>query len=173
MRIPRFFVGLVLATSFAGSCERRKERPSKPAASESGFRITQPSQAGLVANLQAEESRRTDRGGTPRAEAVLSAIELAGVKVEAPRQYLAASVDATYCVGGRSSRGLAIAVCEYPDAAAARSGRAVSLEKFGPADGREVHARGPLTLSVTGVDRAGEKSRAVDAFERTVGAQSD
>jgi len=127
--------------------------------------MTQTSQAGLAARLGAEHAARPT-GGAARAEGVLTALEAAGVKIAQPQQYLGTSVKATYCIGGRTGSGLAVAVCEYPDAVAARAGRSVSLKKFAGATNREVHVRGALTLTLTGSGAAEEKARALAAFEQ-------
>lgn len=152
---------------FAAGCDRHAERespPSRPA--ESGFRLTQLSQAGLGGRMSAEASARR-KDGSLRANGVLSALEAAGVKVEHPQQYLGTVVKATYCVGGRTRAGLVVAVCEYADEASARSGRAVSLQKFARATDRDVLVHGALTLTLTGGD-AGERERARVAFEQVI-----
>lgn len=156
---------LCLVALIASACDRRKEpapAPKRPA--ESGFRLTQPSQAVLVARLGAEQAAHRAGEGR-RAEAVLAALESAGVKIVQPQQYLGTSVAATYCIGGRTGAGLAVAVCEYPDEASARSGRETLLGKFKGSATRDVRLHGTLTMTLTGKNVA-EKERAVAAFER-------
>lgn len=152
------------ASLYATGCDRHAERESPPARpAGSGFRLTQLSQAGLAGRMSADASARR-KDDSPRADAVLSALEAADVKVENPQQVLGTVVKATYCIAGRTRPGTVVAVCEYPDEASARGGRSISLEKFARAPDRDVLVHGALTLTLTG-GNAGERERARVAFE--------
>lgn len=128
---------------------------------------------GVLANRLREESgARPDV--TPSAESVLAALASAGIEVKDVKQYLAATVHASYCLGGRTAAGLAVAVCEYPDAEAAARGRSYSLERFrAVAPGRDVLLNGENTLTLTippgGGVEARQEAGAVRAIFRAGG----
>ncbi len=106
-------------------------RPSSAAQPvESDVKSVDPSKelAPLVARLRYESSHRPSSAIT--AERVLDALEQAQLPVSSRRQYLGGTLQASYCTGGASRDGLAIAVCEYPDAEAAVAGKQLMDRRF-------------------------------------------
>lgn len=104
----------------------------------------------LAGRLQFEAANRPT--GTTRADDVFVALAAAGVPLEDTKQYLGLTAAASYCAGGRTADGLAIAVCEYPDPAAAAAGRARVTERFPVGPGRRITVRGATTLTTTAPD---------------------
>ena len=105
----------------------------------------------LAGRLAFEAANRPS--GTPRLEALVTAAATAGVEIVDTRQYLGLTAAAAYCAGGRTADGLAVAVCEYPDPAAAAAGRAHVERRF-PDVGlsRRIVIRGATTLTTTAHD---------------------
>lgn len=64
-------------------------------------------------------SRPTD---TIKAEDALTAFRDSGIELDKVRQHLGRPYGARYCVGAMSGTAIAISVCEYIDAAAAKAG---------------------------------------------------
>lgn len=167
---------IVLASSLAGCSERDSSAgmvgvnlPEAADVAVAGVdRSTSPS-VPLFERLAMEAAERpTD---TPRAEAVLEALSAAGVSVVGARQYLAATVDASYCVGGQTAAGLHVAICEYPGAGEAAAGRLASLERFRDvAPGREIIVNRKTTLTLS---NAGDKARASEQQARAARAFLD
>lgn len=90
-----------------------------------------PAPSGAVTTLAGQLAyEAAHRAGGQRVEAAFSALAAAGLRLPAPRQYLAAVVGARYCAGGITDDGLAISACEYDSAAAAASGLARAARRF-------------------------------------------
>jgi len=99
-----------------------------------GCRARGPSPAPVPDGLTlVERLAREARGrptAAPRAEDVVAALSAAGVAVGPLKQVLARTVGARYCATARTAAGLAVAVCEFGDAAQADSGLAYSRRTF-------------------------------------------
>jgi hypothetical protein len=108
---------------------------------------------GLMDDLAREAKQRPT--GTPTAEAVLDALDAQGVKIERRRQVLARAVQASFCMTGLMAGGGSVAICEYPDEAAATKGREVSLEKFKALPNRQIFVNKKTTLTLTSTGDAG------------------
>jgi hypothetical protein len=109
--------------------------------------VSADSMKSLVGRLSYEAAHRP--AATPRAEDVLAALERAGVRLDDHKQYVAATARAAYCVGGQTSDGLSVAVCEYESPAAATAGRAHITARFQIPDlERVIHQRGATTLAL-------------------------
>ena len=65
----------------------------------------------LAERMQYEASHRP--GAKVDADVVLDALERAGIQLHKRRQYLGATMHASYCAGGTSAEGVAVSVCEY------------------------------------------------------------
>jgi hypothetical protein len=114
---------------------------------------TPPEMRSLAGRLAFEAAHRPT--GTATVEQVLAAAATAGLTVDEPRQYLALTAAAAYCAGGRTADGVAVAVCEYPDPAAAARGREHVERAFTAIAGRDIVVRGATTITTTapaGVD---------------------
>jgi hypothetical protein len=90
-------------------------------------------------------SRPTD---TPKAEDIFAAIVKSGVPLDDQSQHLASPIGALYCLGGRSSQGLAMSACEYADEAKAASGKALSVKSFAQLQHRDVTINKKTTLTI-------------------------
>ena len=90
-------------------------------------------------------SRPTD---TPKAEDIFAAIVKSGVPLDDQSQHLASPIGALYCLGGRSSQGLAMSACEYADAEKAASGKALSVKSFASLQHRDVTINKKTTLTI-------------------------
>ena len=123
-----------------------------------------PPPAATIADLLAMEASSRPEGAR-RAEDVFAALRQAGLAPEDGRQYVARTVAARYCAGTRTAAGVAVAVCEYADDAAAREGRATMERRFPMAHRRIlVHGRNTVTLtSAPGAE--GEVGRVVATLE--------
>jgi hypothetical protein len=135
------------------ACHERTDAPavSKPQTPAAPART-------IGAQLAAEARARP--AGARRAEEVFAALGGAGLKLETPRQYVARTVAASYCLGSRTEAGLAVAVCEYPDAEAARQGRTRMETRF-PMKDREILVVGQDTFTLTNLGRSGDDARRV------------
>ena len=105
--------------------------------------------------------------GTVRVEDVMTAFGAAGVTLIQVKQYIALTAAASYCAGGRTAEGLAIAVCEYDSPAAAAAGRDHVLKTFANVAGRQITIRGATSLTTTapdGADVAVLRAKAEQAF---------
>ncbi len=103
---------------------------SSPPPARTDVRSVEPSKelAPLVARLRYEADHRPSSAVT--AERVLDALEHAQLPVSSRRQYLGGTLRASYCAGGVTRDGLAIAVCEYPDATTATAGKQLMDSRF-------------------------------------------
>jgi hypothetical protein len=165
------FAILVLLTA----CGKKPEDPAAPteaaAQKPSGPRTVaqQPSQdiRGLVGTLHSEAAKRP--GIDVTAEKVFDALAGAGVALQARKQYLASTAHASYCAGGKTHDGIAVAVCEYADAAAAAEGKK-SIEaawgKATPNARRIVHRSTLLTITPIDAKQVAVVDRAIGAFTR-------
>ncbi len=154
------------------------ERTGRRAGRRPGVRAREPA---LPPGRTCTSSRRSARSwpreaasrptGTPRAEDVLAALAAAGIKVPATKQFLGATVGATYCFGGRAESGLGVSVCEYSDEDAAQKGRELSLTKFKDLPNRTILVNKKTTLTLAAIaapPAAGdpEVSKASDVFSK-------
>ncbi len=148
-----FALALSLGLSLT-ACKRARSRDAAPAATAATAAAvpaaTQPSpeMRTLSGRLAFEAAHRPT--GTARVEDVVAALGRAGVALDEPKQYLAATAAASYCAGGHTADGLAVSVCEYADAAAATAGRAHVERRFAAlAADRRIVVRGATTLTTT------------------------
>lgn len=150
MRIESLLLIVIVALS--GACTDQGE----PSAQDSPRTAAVPAprapaprtNVSLAESLRAEADNRPSQ--TPTPEQVFAALRAMNIDLRGPRQYLASTVGASFCMGGRVSDTLATAVCEYPDADAAERGRAMSLERFAAAAPHRqivVNRKTTLTLS--------------------------
>lgn len=120
----------------------------------------------LVARLGYEASHRP--AATVKAEQVLDALDRRELVVATRRQFLGVTVHASYCLGGKTRDGIAIAACEYPDPAAATAGKAFMDQRFAamsPLARRAVRGSTVLTITDPSVDaHATVVARGFDAF---------
>jgi hypothetical protein len=115
----------------------------------------------VIAQLEKEAATRPS--GTPAAEAVLKALDDAGLHVDRQKQVVALTVRASYCLGaflGHGDDATGIVVCEYADEAAAAGGRELARARAGTAR-REVLVNRKTTLAVS-LPRAGSGQAAPD-----------
>lgn len=113
------------------------------------------------------EEARSRPSGTPRAEAVLDAIEKSGIAIGKRQQYLAVVVGAKYCLGGNTPSRLAVSVCEYGSAEGAARGRELAMARFKAVEKViHVNAKTTLTLSRMGAlpEAEGEAKRIGELF---------
>ena len=148
-------LALSLVPSLA-ACKRARTRGAAPAtaaaptAAPAGATRPPPSpeMRTLSGRLAFEAAHRPT--GTARVEDVVATLGRAGVALGDTKQYLAATAAASYCAGGRTADGLAIAICEYADAGAAAAGRAHVERQFAALDAeRRIVVRGATTLTTT------------------------
>ena len=101
--------------------------------------------------LTESENRPT---GTIKAEDAMSAFQKDGVALDKVRQHLGRPYGARYCVGAMAGTAVAISVCEYIDAAAAKSGAEAS-RKIVLAN-REIQINRATSLTVREVEKTPE-----------------
>ena len=88
-------------------------------------------------------------GAALRAEDVLAALEKrTDARFLEARQHLAQPFRARYCKGAKVAHELAISICEYDDAAAAKAGREVSLRSLASIPDRQIAVNGATTLTL-------------------------
>lgn len=136
------------------------ESPPSPARTLDPSRELSP----LVARLAYESEHRVP--STLPADRVLDALAQADVAVVSRKQYLGLTVRATYCMGGATRDGVAIAVCEYTDAAAARAGKTFMDQQFAamaPTARRATH--GATVLTIVDPSAATDPARAERVLE--------
>lgn len=114
----------------------------------------------LADQLHKESASRPP--GAVKAEKVFARLAAVGLKLEKTRQYLATTVGAAYCAGTRTDQHVSIAVCEYPNAEAAKRGVEQSLTKFASITGRHIQLNGQTMLTATHPNTAntGENAKA-------------
>jgi hypothetical protein len=98
--------------------------------------------------------------GTIKAEDALAAFRKDGIELETVRQHLGRPYGARYCVGAMSGTAIALSVCEYIDAEAAKAGAELS-SKIVLAN-REIQINQATSLTVREV----EKTPAADAVAK-------
>jgi hypothetical protein len=157
MRMSRTVLTLgVIATLGLASglgCSKKKAAPvasEKAPAAPSAVPPARTIPGGLASlpkRLQEEARSRPD--GTPKAEEVFTNFAAAGLALGTPRQYLGATLGASYCAGGRTESGLQVAVCEFPSADAARKGKELSLSQFEQVKNREIILNRGTMLTIT------------------------
>lgn len=98
------------------------EEPKARRAEPEGHKPIEQRYGAIFQQLEAQKGARPKSG--PTVEQVAAALTKAGIEIEAPRQGLAQSVGASYCAISRTKSGVGLSICEYTDAAAAKSGRA-------------------------------------------------
>lgn len=87
--------------------------------------------------------------GTVRAEDVFEAFKAAGATFEPPKQHLGSFFKASYCVGTKNpDTAFVIDLCEYPDAKAAKEGKAMSLKSLAAITGRQLYLNGATLLTL-------------------------
>lgn len=86
--------------------------------------------------------------GTAKAEAVLAAVEKAGVKLQGRNQALGSIIGAAYCLGADTASMVGIMVCEYTDEAAAQKGSTLAKQIFGLAMPMTVLLKQKTSLSI-------------------------
>jgi hypothetical protein len=130
------------------ACDRGGTPALPPAAEPLPAVAAPPPGTSIAAQLQREAS---ERPAIPlRAEQVVAALESAGIPLDPPRQVLGLTVRARYCVSASGAAGLGVAICEYPDSAAAAAGRQYSIDRFGALQpNRRIEQKGSLTLTLT------------------------
>ena len=100
------------------------------------------------------------------AERVLDALDRAELRIIERKQFLGAVVRASYCLGGRTGAGLAIAACEYADPAAAEAGKQLMDRRFSamsPWARRSAH--GTIVLTIADPSGLAHDELAAHAFE--------
>jgi hypothetical protein len=90
----------------------------------------------LADRMQFEASHRP--GGKVNADTVLDALERTGMHLRKRRQYLGATMHASYCAGGTTSDGVAISVCEYTNHEAAMSAKQFIDKQYAAIDASRV-----------------------------------
>jgi hypothetical protein len=105
--------------------------------------------------------------GTLRAEEALDAFRKAGLEIHEQRQHLGRPYGARYCVGAKSGPQIALSVCEYVDADAARAGAEAS-RKIVLAH-REIRLKRATSLTVRQISHTPESqalaARFFEAFD--------
>jgi hypothetical protein len=126
-----------------------------------------PSPFGLVLpeKLATEAAGRPT--GTPKAEDVLAAITKSGVPLQDEAQHLASTIGAHFCIGAKSTLGLAMSACEYNDEAAALAGRDMSAKAFARVEHRDITVNKKTTLTIL---QAPFSPQSQDAHDKAVAA---
>ncbi len=87
--------------------------------------------------------------GIVRAEDVFEAFKAAGATFETPKQHLGSFFKASYCVGTKNpDTAFVIDLCEYPDAKAAKEGKAMSQKSLAAITGRQLYVNGGTMLTL-------------------------
>lgn len=161
-RDPMRFMSVLAAAVLLTGCKKPDAATSVPvvATSKANVQTKQPrlptAPAEVRAALEQESKQRSSEG--LRVETAVEGLAQHGVRLSGVKQVLAATVRARYCVAGQTSSGRSLAVCEYESEAAAREGRAYSLQAFAAARERGLHLRGNLLLTISGGVGAPESS---------------
>ena len=151
------------------ACGHRDAPPSQSAAPPAGAtgKRVDPSKelSPLIGRLQ-YEARHRPPAEVP-AEHVLDELARAQLEVVERRQYVGAAVKAAYCLGGTTRSGVALSVCEYPNAEAAAAGKQFMDTRFAamqPAAARAVNRTTVLSVADMRGHEAGDVSRALEVF---------
>lgn len=124
----------------------------------------QPLPPRSLGNQLVHEAAHRPRGPVT-VEIALARFAQVGATLEQVKQYVAKTTRASYCVGGQTREGLAVAVCELESAEAAAASRAFVLHALPDVPGRRIVVHGAMTLITTAADRDDESAR--DLVERT------
>lgn len=156
---------VLIATLSLISCDRERARPA--ATSSDVTKRVEPSKqiAPLVARLEYEARHRT--ATKLPAERVLDELAQKQMNVTTRRQYVGAALRATYCIGGNTTDGVAISVCEYASPAAAQEGLALMNERFAPMSStatRAIRESTVLTVSDPHGSNSPTSIRALETF---------
>lgn len=137
------------------ACRRDDARSAPPpsenlAPAASAAKRVEPSKdlSAFAARLRYESEHRPHTAVS--ADAVFDALARAGITLDARRQYAGFTMKASYCAGGRTADGVAVAVCEYPTSEAADAGKAYMDREFsalGTTARRMAHGATVLTVA--------------------------
>jgi hypothetical protein len=105
-----------------------------------------------LASLLADEAKHRPTGTVP-VEAVLSAMEKAGIRLQESTQHPGSVWKAAFCKGAKTQEGVSLSICEYADEQAAKSGMEASRKAFAT-PGRSVYVNRKTTLTVLSNGRA-------------------
>ncbi len=152
-RASVFVLGL-----FATACTCKTDVPRPVVAPLTAPQVT------LTERLRLEATHRPD--ASPTVETVVAAFADGGAPVSELKQFLGSTVGASYCAGGATANGVAIAVCEYPSAAAAEEGRAGVIARFPAVTGRRSIINRSTMLTLTSSDELAT-AQTRDLLERT------
>jgi len=100
--------------------------------------------AGLAARMHDESARRPPVDVT--ADEVFAALTARGIALASTKQVLAATAAASYCALGVTDDSIAVAVCEYATADAARAGKQLLESRYGKLVPDAVRALNGTTL---------------------------
>jgi len=92
--------------------------------------------------------------GTIKAEDAIASFQKDGVQLDKVRQHLARPYGARYCVGAMAGTAVAISVCEYIDADAAKTGAEASRKVV--LANREIQINQATSLTVREVEKTPE-----------------
>ncbi len=98
---------------------------------------------------------------------MLDALHEADIPVLGRRQYLGLTVGASYCLGGATDDGIAIAVCEYASPEAAVAGKSFMESRFAvmtPTAKRAVRGATVITVVDAHEPRSRRVERALEVF---------
>ena len=163
---------LYIAVFVASTGCKREEPTSTPATTPEvarapdGSRMMEPSSeiSPILKRLDWEAQHRPPGG--IKTEAVFAALERAEVRLKRTRQYLGATVNASYCAGGITDQGLAISVCEYTSEEAAADGMTFMEKRFAALTPHaRRHVRGQTLLTIAAPSGSTDAAdRAVETF---------
>jgi hypothetical protein len=157
----KFVSALVLALVACKSDPRPAAPPptTSPASAEPASVVSTPSAPGSqnltplagLANRLHDESKLRPPVKVP-AETLFAALTQRGIALASQKQVLAATAQAAYCALGVTKENIALAVCEYESAAAARAGKQLldtRYAKLVPDAVRKVNGSTLLTIANT------------------------
>lgn len=155
-----------LAASLVACRHDSRDPDSNVRSSDPAVREVSPSRdlTPLLARLAYEAHHRT--AVRLPAERVLDALDQAELRIIERKQFLGTVVHASYCLGGRTGAGLAIAACEYEDPAAAEAGKEFMDRGFSamsPWARRSAH--GTVVLTIADPSGLAHDELAAHAFE--------
>jgi hypothetical protein len=126
--------------------------PTPGAANNAAGKYTPTTNVQPIVNQMSKEAAARPKAGV-LAEPLFDALEAkANIKLDKRQQYLGKTIGAAYCAGGDStpvgsSPTLTVAMCEYPDEAAAKAGLDMMNKDFPIAGAhREEHRAAVLTI---------------------------
>ena len=128
---------LLLTTVTALGCDIRTRTPSPSLAPAPAAALPSPASPSIppeVARLPLADRLVREAATRPAiplsTERVQQALAKQGVALQRWKQVLASPVGARFCMAGLTAAGLAVSICEYPDANAAARGAATSHARF-------------------------------------------